>query len=509
MEQIIYLDPSDDVLTVRDRLNLAEAKRVLLVIPPYSDVLRDRVALRLVQRQARQARLEVALVTRDGEIRREAREIGLPVFGSIEQGQKRPRWHRPQADEDEETWAPGRSDEAWRAAAARLGRARVSRPMFVLRHVVAWVLFAAVFLALAATAFLVVPSARVTLVPHSQPINVTLYVALDPNLDQVDVARARIPAQYVSVEVEGNIQVSTTGVKSIPSSTARGTILFINQLGMPINIPKGTAVRTSAFGTVIRFFTTADVTVPGGFGAQAEAPIEAMEPGEAGNVAANLINEIEGMAAISVKVTNPRPSSGGGSREVPAVAQADRDRARSQLLQQLVQDAYIRMQNSLGEQEFIPAESLFVSEVLDETYDRFVSEEAPALSLQMRVVVLGLKVGMQDANTLTYAEMAARVPPDYELIADGLAFKRGVVILPADSTGDILMQMSGEGFAAARFDLDQIRRAIAGKPIDEAALYLNRQLPLQTNPSLSVMPEWLGRMPYLPLRIEVEVKTQA
>ncbi len=506
MEQIVYLDSTDDILTIRDRLNLAQAGRVLLVIPPYSDVLRSRVDLRLVQRQAQQSRVEVALVTRDSEIRREAREIELPVFSSIEQGQTRRRWRR--SEEDDETWMPGRSDEAWRAAAARQANTRVSRPVFVMKHILAWAMFIGVFVAFGAAAILTVPSAQIVLIPHSEPINITTYVALDSDLEKIDVVGARVPATYVSVQVEGNAQVATTGKKAIPSSTSKGAVVFINQLGIPINIPKGTAVRTSAFGTVIRYFTTADVTVPGGFGAQVEAPIEAMEPGEFANVPANLINEVEGVAAISVKVTNSQPTSGGGSLEAPAVTQEDRDRVRSQLLQQLVQDAYIQMQNGLEDQEFIPAESLFVSEVLDETYDRFVTEEAPVLSLQMQVTVLGLKVDMQEANALVYADMVSRVPEGYELIADKLAFKRGEIILPADANGDILMQMSGTGYVAARFDQDQIRRDIAGKSVDDAANYLARELPLQVGPDIDVKPGWLGRVPWLPLRIEIEVKTR-
>ncbi len=357
-------------------------------------------------------------------------------------------------------------------------------------------------------ALLTVPNARVTLLPDNEPIHITMHVALDPNLNKVDVARARIPARYIAVEVEGHTQVATTGEKYIPATPAKGKVLFINQLAVPVTIPQGTAVRTSAFGSVIRYFTTADVTVPGGLGAQAEAPIEAMEPGEFANIPANLINEVEGMAAISVKVTNPEPTRGGSSRRVPAVAQADRDRARSQLLQELLQQAFMQMQANLGEQEFIPAETLWVNEVLDETFDRFVTEEATSVSLQMRVSVMGLKVSMEEANTLVYAGMAARVPPDYELIADGLTFQRGEVIVPADAGGDILLEVSGTGYAAAHFDHDQIRRAIAGQPVEEALNYLSKTLPLQREPAIVIKPDWLGRVPWLPFRIEIEVKTQ-
>ena len=88
MEQIIYLEPTDDIISIRDRVDMAEAKRVLLVVPPYSNVLTRRVDLQVVQRRAAQAGIDVALVTEDGVIRSQARELGLPVFDSIAAGKR-------------------------------------------------------------------------------------------------------------------------------------------------------------------------------------------------------------------------------------------------------------------------------------------------------------------------------------------------------------------------------------------------------------------------------------
>jgi heterodisulfide reductase subunit A len=55
LEQIIYLEPTDDIISIRDRVEMAEAKRVLLVVPPYSNVLARRVDLQVIQRSAAQA----------------------------------------------------------------------------------------------------------------------------------------------------------------------------------------------------------------------------------------------------------------------------------------------------------------------------------------------------------------------------------------------------------------------------------------------------------------------
>jgi len=331
---------------------------------------------------------------------------------------------------------------------------------------------------------------------------------IDPNIRVVDYARSRIPATAVYAEIEGNAQIATSGQKDIPSSRAAGKVVFVNQLSQPVRIPSGTAVRTSAFTTAIRFVTMADAEVPGNFGAQVEVPIEAVDVGVGGNVPANLINEVEGVAALAVRVSNPQPTTGGGVRQVPAVTQADKDRLRAALLQQLQQRALAQLQSQLGEQEAIPPESLAVAEVLDETYDRFVGEEAPSLGLQMRVRVSALKVSMQDANALVYAAMAAKTPPGHELIANGLTFQRVETLVPADQRGNLSFAMRGSGYAAARLDTDAVRRAVAGKGRETVRAYLTQSLPLQAEPIVQVWPSWFGRLPFLPFRTQIEIRPQ-
>ena len=507
LEQIIYLEPSDDILSIRDRVDMAEARRVLLVVPPYSDVLTRRVDLTLLQRRAALGGIDLALVTDDGLVHSQAREVGLPVFYSVQAGQRRKRW-RSHRDE-EEPLTQRRSEEAWQAAAQRRPRQVSAYRLRYVRLGLAWLIFVAVLAVFVLAAVLLVPNARITLVPASQPVVVRLNIVLDPNIQIVDYARSRIPAAPVYVEIEGNAQIATSGQKDIPSTRATGKVVFVNQLSQPVTIPKGTAMRTSAFTTAIRFVTVADVKVPGGLAAQIEAPIEAVDVGAGGNVAANLINEVEGVAALAVRVSNPQPTTGGGVRQVPAVTQADRDRLRAALLQQLQQRALAQLQSTLGEQEVIPPESLTVAEILDETFDHFVGEEAPAVGLQMRVRVSAFKVGMQDANALVYAAMAAQTPPGHELIANGLTFQRQETLTPADVRGNLLFAMRGSGYAAARLDTDVVRKAVAGKGLDAAKAYLAQSLPLQAEPLVQVWPSWFGRLPFLAFRTEIEVKPQA
>ena len=103
-----------------------------------------------------------------------------------------------------------------------------------------------------------------------------------------------------------------------------------------------------------------------------------MEVGAASNVGANLINEIEGVAALAARVSNPEPLAGGGDKEVRAVDAADREKAKEDIRPQLREAALKQLQDKLGPGEFIIPESLS-GNILELTFDREVTEQADEL----------------------------------------------------------------------------------------------------------------------------------
>src|ERR687887_481318 len=79
-EQIIPIQPDDEIATIRDRIIWADAPRVILVVPHRNKALRDKMNLKLVQRTAVDQAIQVALVAHHRDTVRLAKEIGLPVF---------------------------------------------------------------------------------------------------------------------------------------------------------------------------------------------------------------------------------------------------------------------------------------------------------------------------------------------------------------------------------------------------------------------------------------------
>ncbi len=82
--QLLYLDPHDDHVSVRDKLGWVKAPRLLIVWPRHGRVLTRRLDLRLVQRQAARRGSQLGLVSFDPDVRDHAAELGIPVFNSAD-----------------------------------------------------------------------------------------------------------------------------------------------------------------------------------------------------------------------------------------------------------------------------------------------------------------------------------------------------------------------------------------------------------------------------------------
>ncbi len=506
-EQIIHLEPHDDVVSVRDKLGWVRAPRVLLVFPPHSEerILCDRLDLVLIQREITRRRAQLALITRDPVVIEQARDLGIPCFPSVEASHRR-YWRTARAPLAVER-RRGRPSSILRMEAfssPAQGNAALSSPAQRAAAVASLIM---AFFALLGGACAILPGATVYLTPATSQIAATITITADPVAEPglVDIQHSLIAARMVGTEVESSITIDTTGTLLQPSQKARGIVLFTNLSPEQVNIPVGTVVRTSA-AQPVRFATLSEATLPGQIGATVEMPIEALEAGFTGNLPAGRINQVEGPLGALVAVTNPEPTYGGDAVAVPAIAQEDYDRARALLLQQLQQRAYAEMQSKLiGETEFIPPETLNVVLVHFETYSGSVGQAQERLNLAMRVTIQGVAVDERLARQVVYARLAEKVGAGFAIVPTSLLFRRGEVVR-VDEQRRVTFIMQGVGDIAATVDMAHVQQLVRGMSVQQAKQRLSSELPLSTPPRIETWPRFWPLMPFLPLRIQVEIE---
>ena len=505
-EQIIDVEPSDDVASIRDKLRWARADKVLLILPDGAEhrIARSKLDLLLLQREAARHSAALALVTHDHVIIDFAREIELPCFGSVEENRAR-RWAAPPRPRilDQPAASTPLSPELVEAG-TRLHAQRSILPPSIESAWLRWRWAIAGGAALIA-GLLLVPGASITIEPLSEQVSVSTPIIADPQAAAVDVDSASIPARIVGVDVDATATTDTTGSLNVPTDKAQGTVLFTNLIPDQTTIPAGTTVRTSG-GIPVKFLTQTDVTLPGRVGATVTAPIQAAAAGFEGNLQTNKINTIDGPLGARVAVINPSPTSGGNAVPAQAVSQQDYDRVRALAIQQIQQraladmriDPYIKLLDT----EFIPTESLLVVLVNAETYSASVGDTATTLSLTMRATVQGTAIDERSARQVVYSKMAEIIGEGFEIRPDTLVFKKGQVTA-IDANRRLTFVMDGAGDMTQAIDLDQVRLMVDAVPAAEAQARLQQSLQLAAPPTITIWPGFWPLMPILPFRIAV------
>lgn len=508
---VLELHPQDDRASLRYRLDAVTDRRVALILPWDTRFLSRELDFDLLRREARRRRLEVAIVSPDPERRQLARGYGFAAFSTVEDARAVERWngHVP-----EEVPPP---PQYWWEQEIDLTRKRTRTQPTWLGRIRQGVRFAAFFLVvvvLAGSAYVIIPKAEVTLVPSGETIRVTVPVAVDPEIESVQQAGAEVggvvPARRVGIEVEGSAEVETTGTETVTAGRATGEVLFTSLLSQDYVVPAGTIVRTSSTSYPIRFRTTADVVVPAD--GQATAPIEALDE-RTGNVGALQINRVEGMVASAVRVINPAPTTGAEPKEIPVVTQADYDRVRERLTQELLNEAHYELHSLLEDSEFLPRQSLRAESTPKKAYTHFIGEQTETVGLNMRLLVSGQAVDTGNVQAVAYQALTRQLPPDYRLIdAD---FEIGTVTEQDGGLGWFTVSVTGRGYAAAAINVDEALETIRGKPLSDARADLMAEFPLAELPQFAIWPEWpellswLERVPLLAVRIDVNVVPKA
>ncbi len=531
--QVIYLEPGDDAAIVRDRLEWAEATRVLLVLPSRNRVLRNLVSLKLIARYAGSTGRTVALVTPDPRVSELAAEAGLTTFGSLDQA-RRSQWlistgeeAKPvspkelvTAHEDviEPDKVPGVSlperpyrrvaRPEWLPTFQIKGRRRLTPSQVIVRRLLKaagfLVLLAILTAMIGVVVLLLYPEGSIHLRPKRVPVRTELTLRADPQAEKVNYQTLDIPARLAQVELRDVGVIAPSGASALPTERAVGSVTFINRTLQEVTVPMSTTVSTSR-GLNVRFVTNITATVPAALNATAAVTITAVDPGPIGNVAAGQINRIENpILARQLAVINETPTSGGAVKQAGVVTREDKDRLWSIVLQKMYQEGFNRLKGELGEQEFLPPESVVVLPLEGIFTPSLDGEQADQLSLDMRAVVRGTVIAGQYANQLALAALQLELPSGHKLDPRTLQFEIGQVLSVADDRSvTFAMQASAE--AVAQIDGDQVVGIVRGLPLEQAKQLLAQHLPLAEPPSISVEPDWLGRLPWLPFRIRVTV----
>ncbi len=497
-----YLDNDDEITDAVARLRGTSDEHVVFVVPPGSRIATGRINFRLLSREADARGKEMAVASRDQQVRALAAAAGVLVAATAEEAEAAlERGDEPASpatsavrggDRAETTSdsAVADADQGTRRLTWGSQRARVMALTALVLVVVG--LFAASQL---------LPTATITLEPRVAelgPLEVAV-VAL-PTVSEVDAAGGRIPAVTLPIplEVRGTFSASGTEARE---ERATGSVVFASpEQPNEQLIPAGTRVRTPAG---VEFQTTATVTLPPTEGAasQVSVPIEAIRSGEDGNVSAGAISVVPSLEEQGISVRNPEPTTGGRFEQTPRVTAEDYDAAAVDLQNRLAGAlvAYLRDPANAPDDLELYAETAQLGPVRNiPAFEELVGASETEFELRGEVMASVLAVDPTLLDEAARTRLQAAVPEGMRLLPDT------VRVEPVEGTADgqrVHYDTRAQAQVVAIVDPSALVDQVAGLTVSEAQAILERF----GTATVSVWPEFLDGLPADRERIELDV----
>lgn len=513
--QVIQLEPYDDIASVRDRLSFVRAERVLLVWPRQTSaghtILSRKLDLVLLGRECARRKLRLALVCRHPDVIQAARNLGISVFASLEESQRR-RWQATRAK-----FFVSRADKPADEPDPYELRLRASRLLALSPKQRRWRRIsqggaaAALIITALVAALTLLPAADVIITPAGGQIETAIPIIADPNATLIDAEGGRVPAVTETLEVEAEAVIPPTNRQDVPEGRATGTVVFTNLVESEVLVPAGTLLATTGTDPA-KFRTQDEIVLPAGVGQKVSVTVQA-EPdsaGPRGNVQAGLIINIEGSLSRALSVRNPEPTSGGTVREQGVVSQADHDTLLILARDQVSRVALARFSERIGGDQVIVPDSIQVLNpgLEDLAYSAFPGDLADRVGLTIRARVSALIIDESAARQVALTRLSREIPAGQRLLIDTIRFSR-TPLSPADNEGRVVFLVTASAAVVSTVDREFARQRIAGQSVSAAIETLNRDWlldPLRP-PQVQVYPALFGRLPLLPVRINIVVNT--
>ncbi|HBY09436.1 MAG TPA: hypothetical protein DEH22_17260, partial [Chloroflexi bacterium] len=381
--QIVQLEAHDDYISVRDRMEWGQTTRVLLVWPLKSKILNRRLDLLLLKRHSEMLGSQLALVTRDGDVRYHADTLDIPVYKSIREAEQS-RWLRPHRKRQAKNAAasPKKEELSKSELEKRRAQAHPKTARWLTHPVVRISFFTLGVLSMLFVAAIFIPSAEIRVTPSNITDASSITVSASPDQKTVEISGA-VPTYWQSVIVEGRGSIPASGETSIPRETANGRVTFFNLTDESILVPAGTIVSTQG-NPPVRFATRTNLSIPVGSDGGL-VWVDALLPGSSGNVGAEKIIAIEGSLGLNLTVINRLSTSGGSNYIATAPTETDYEKIRAELLDSLEETALNELDFRLESGDIVLSETPILIQTLDETAIPEIGQPADALELTLRV----------------------------------------------------------------------------------------------------------------------------
>ncbi|MEO6888976.1 MAG: baseplate J/gp47 family protein [Ktedonobacteraceae bacterium] len=360
------------------------------------------------------------------------------------------------------------------------------------------------------------PSADVTFALPAQKFSRPLTLTASATSQQ-NAALHTIPAQVLVFDGSVPGQGVASGTAKVGVVKARGVVNFTNKGTQQLVIPTGTIIATQSG---VQFQTTAEPLISPG--SSYPVPVEALDAGVNGNVAANTITVIPQASlakmqatAAKVSATNPAPTGGGGVGNAAVVTQHDLDAAKTKLdpQAQAAFTTWLTQHVQPGDVQGKPIQQETAS--ASPAPGQVAPDKTFAATLHLRATILVVRAA--DIQAAARARLNTDAPtqrPNYALVPQQPITIEKIKATPARDGQSISLSFTATGQIAPLVNEQEIIGSLSGKPKSQALDDLNAYLAAHTGghidttkTSINIQPGFFPLMPLLAGHIHIHITT--
>ncbi|MCA9308969.1 hypothetical protein KC973_01205 [Candidatus Saccharibacteria bacterium] len=536
-KDVIYIDIEDDITAIIEKLKSSGEKLVALVPPKGNAVLQSVVNLKLLKRAADGVNKQVVVVTNNQALQALSGGLGIYVAKNLQSKPMLPTDEEVDALPDDEVEVsdssgvgnltdetPADEEDLSEAEIAALeesedgtgsvplaaatatkdkkgkskdGKKKVPnfnsfRKKLLIGGGIALVFIIFIFM------FFLRSRAVVTVRAETTPVDVLFDATIDSSLSKTDASAAQIKAIPQEQKKTVTQSFTPTGEKDV-GEKATGTVEFstdsIGALGK--TIPAGTQL-TSSGG--LAFATTEGVTMTLANSSGADVGIVAAESGTKYNGAKGSMTGAP--SSISAKIQGQ--TSGGTTRVVTVVTQADVDKATEQITQQDTSSIQGDLKKAF-DKSVVPIDSSFNVALNNLRSEPGVDQESNNAQITAEAVytMVGVKESDLSKSMDAYIKTQMTNPKQQEVYDNGID---DVKFEKKSGEGtSFVYAVSSTAQYGPKFDTDALAEDITGKKVGEARSDLE-SLPGVKSVDINLTPFWSNKVPGVDkIKIKIDV----
>lgn len=501
MDEILYLEPDEEITSVIDKIKQAKSNRLSLVVPREATLLQSVVNLKLLVKEATKSSKEIILVTSDKIGRNLASQVGLTVYDSIKSN--RPIFQPPAAlpkeqelieidmrkAEQPESKPKGVQVHHFQEERKAYWKGQIKpiskppwQPTKPIKEIdwsklnkLLWPMFVVIILLILAGLYLILPRVKVVIKVKaenfSQVFDVQVSSDTPENLDNKIFA-----GEMIDLSQEKEEKFVSTGKKNL-GGYATGTLTLYNYWDSNAqNLDKGTKFSSSSK----TFISKAEATIPGTsikggniVPGTSSVEIEAENPGEEYNVKAGRFSIVGLPAAQQEKIygqTN-KDLTGGFSKEVTVVSQKDFDQAKEKLVKELSSDLQNQLTDKSGGKEVL--EKAIQNETVEAKSSANVDSEASDFTLKIKQRLRVIVFDKNSFDKFVFQITEKQIPYDKMI---SLGPNDAIVPSVKETKYDqniLLLQTNIQAKISLRVDTEKVKKDLLGKNLSGAQSYLS------------------------------------